>query len=250
MIDPSIWADEDFGNLSSEAQVLFIGMVSNADDEGRLPGNAVFLISTIFPFRAYTKEEARKLRDEVLKRMKSVKLYEKDEKEYIQLEKFSNYQSIDRPSPSKYPPFSEGSASNRRPLVPNRREEKGIEEKIYTHFDSFWKEYPKKVSKSVAQKQFVKLNPSLYLLKKIMEDIRQRKESEDWQKQKGEFIPYPATYLNQRRWEDETKPGPRKPKAFYRGDPMIWSEQKKKWFVIKDGEWLEYAGTKDEIEWK
>jgi len=40
-------------------------------------------------------------------------------------------------------------------------------------------------------------------------------------------------------------------KPFYRGNPMIWSETKKKWFVIsKYGEWLEYAGKKEEIEWR
>ena len=39
-------------------------------------------------------------------------------------------------------------------------------------------------------------------------------------------------------------------KPFYKGDPMIYSETKKKWFVIKNGEWLEYAGKKEEMEWK
>jgi len=40
-------------------------------------------------------------------------------------------------------------------------------------------------------------------------------------------------------------------KPFYKGDPMIWSETKKKWFVIsKYGEWLEYAGKKEDIEWR
>lgn len=40
-------------------------------------------------------------------------------------------------------------------------------------------------------------------------------------------------------------------KPFYRGDPMIWSATKKKWFVIsKYGEWLEYADKIDKIEWK
>ena len=31
---------------------------------------------------------------------------------------------------------------------------------------------------------------------------------------------------------------------------MIWSETKKKWFVIKDGEWLEFADKKSSMEWK
>ena len=31
---------------------------------------------------------------------------------------------------------------------------------------------------------------------------------------------------------------------------MIFSETKKKWFVIKDGEWLEYVGKKEDVEWR
>jgi len=40
-------------------------------------------------------------------------------------------------------------------------------------------------------------------------------------------------------------------KPFYRGDPMIWSETKKKWYVIsKHGDWLEYAGKMEDVEWR
>jgi hypothetical protein len=40
-------------------------------------------------------------------------------------------------------------------------------------------------------------------------------------------------------------------KPFYRGDPMIFSATKKKWFVIsKFGEWLEFADKESTIEWK
>lgn len=40
-------------------------------------------------------------------------------------------------------------------------------------------------------------------------------------------------------------------KPFYMDDPMIWSEARKKWYVIsRDGEWLEYADSEDKIEWK
>jgi len=50
---------------------------------------------------------------------------------------------------------------------------------------------------------------------------------------------------------DRLKPKEIVKKPFFRGDPMIWSETKKKWFVIsKYGEWLEFAGKKEEIEWK
>lgn len=35
MIDPSIWINEDFGTLSNLAKLVFIGLFSLADDEGR-----------------------------------------------------------------------------------------------------------------------------------------------------------------------------------------------------------------------
>jgi len=50
---------------------------------------------------------------------------------------------------------------------------------------------------------------------------------------------------------DRLKPKEIVKKPFYRHDPMIWSETKKKWFVInKDGDWLEFGAKEKEIEWK
>ena len=50
---------------------------------------------------------------------------------------------------------------------------------------------------------------------------------------------------------DRLKPKEIVKKPFYRGDPMIWSAAKKKWFVIsKYGEWLEFADKEATIEWK
>lgn len=50
---------------------------------------------------------------------------------------------------------------------------------------------------------------------------------------------------------DRLKPKEIVKKPFYNGDPMIWSELKKKWFVIsKYGEWLEFADKESTIEWR
>jgi len=49
---------------------------------------------------------------------------------------------------------------------------------------------------------------------------------------------------------DKLKPKEIVKKPFYKGDPMIWSEAKKKWFVIRDGEWLEFADKQSTVEWK
>ncbi len=56
-----------------------------------------------------------------------------------------------------------------------------------------------------------------------------------------------------KKWPEinKLKPKEKKIKPYFRGDPMIWSKTKEKWFVInKEGDWLEFAGDKKEIEWK
>ena len=50
---------------------------------------------------------------------------------------------------------------------------------------------------------------------------------------------------------DRLKPKEIVKKPYYKGNPMVWSETKKKWFVISpEGEWLEFAGKESEIEWR
>lgn len=50
---------------------------------------------------------------------------------------------------------------------------------------------------------------------------------------------------------DKLKPKEVVKKPFFQDDPMIWSGAKRKWYVInKEGDWLEFAGKKEEIEWK
>lgn len=57
-----------------------------------------------------------------------------------------------------------------------------------------------------------------------------------------------------KRWLelDRLKPKEIVKKPFYQGNPMVWSEAKKKWFVVRqgDGEWLEFADKETSIEWK
>jgi len=68
-------------------------------------------------------------------------------------------------------------------------------------FENFWKEYPKKQSKQKAQEKFLKL-PREHL-PKILQAIREQKKSTEWQKDGGQFIPHPTTWINAKRWEDD-----------------------------------------------
>ena len=69
-------------------------------------------------------------------------------------------------------------------------------------FLTFWKAYPKKRAKKAAEKAFFKLNPSEGLLEKMLEALERQKKSREWQEDGGQYIPYPATWINGERWED------------------------------------------------
>jgi hypothetical protein len=50
---------------------------------------------------------------------------------------------------------------------------------------------------------------------------------------------------------DKLKPKEIVKKPHYDGNPMIWSESHKKWYVVtKENDWLEFAGKEVDIEWK
>lgn len=68
-------------------------------------------------------------------------------------------------------------------------------------FDRFWTAYPKKVGKGAAEKAFLRARLNGHL-PEVLKAIESQKHSEQWQKDGGQFIPNPATWLNQRRWED------------------------------------------------
>jgi len=76
-------------------------------------------------------------------------------------------------------------------------------EDICARFEIFWKAYPKKKSKGQAEKAFRKIKPDEQLLATMLATIERAKKSADWLKESGKYIPYPATWLNARGWEDE-----------------------------------------------
>ena len=50
---------------------------------------------------------------------------------------------------------------------------------------------------------------------------------------------------------DRLKPKEIVKKPFYRNNPMIWSETRKKWYVVTpEGDWLEFAAKETDIEWR
>lgn len=98
-----------------------------------------------------------------------------------------------------------------KPLPEKRREEKNTN----SLFDVFWTAYPNKVGKDAAKKAFDKRNPNDELLEQMMTALENQKASDKWTKDNGQYIPNPATWLNQGRWKDEELLGETKPKQMW-----------------------------------
>ena len=92
---------------------------------------------------------------------------------------------------------------NNNPLYPPRDEEAHIHSIKDNLFDLFWQSYPKKIGKGYAKKCFDKIKPSKELVDTMIEAINVQKKSEMWQRDKGQYIPNPSTWLNQQRWLDD-----------------------------------------------
>lgn len=72
-------------------------------------------------------------------------------------------------------------------------------------FEQFWMVYPRKVAKQNAEKAWNKLNPDETLAQQIITAVERFRLDPQWLKDNGQFIPHAATFLNGRRWEDETE---------------------------------------------
>ena len=70
----------------------------------------------------------------------------------------------------------------------------------------FWKVYPRKEGKGACEKWWLQNKPDDVLLGTMLAKIEQAKKTRQWQKDGGQYVPMPSTWLNQRRWEDEISP--------------------------------------------
>ena len=88
------------------------------------------------------------------------------------------------------------------PVVPKTKPAK-TDPKTDPRFEQFWRVYPNRKAKAKAETAWLKLNPSNELFETLMAALAAQSLSPDWVKDEGQFVPHPATWINQRRWEDE-----------------------------------------------
>lgn len=85
-------------------------------------------------------------------------------------------------------------------------------------FSRFWTVYPNKAAKGKAREAFEKVLASGVTVDTLIAAVRLQCRSEQWSKENGKYIPYPSTWLNQGRWEDELKLSEDEPIIFHAPD--------------------------------
>jgi len=89
----------------------------------------------------------------------------------------------------------------------SREETPNAQARVNGHdgFAEFWAAYPKKVAKAAAQKWWAHNRPNEELREKILSGLRRVKDTPEWGKDRKQYIPHPATWLNGKRWDDENE---------------------------------------------
>jgi hypothetical protein len=215
------------GKLAEFCQALYPLLIAHADDWGRLPGDEFTVKHLIDP------SSPRKLPDFVaalhlLHEVGLIDWYHTDGKKVIEICQFSEHQDLKGHTASrtpKLPPCPDQSAWIGRRVggiwgnvggngcrEVKRTEVKGTEVNQTAHprvegasecFERFWGAYPRKTGKDAARRAFTRLHPGNDLTAHLIAAVEQQRQSAQWQKDGGQFIPHPATWLNQGRWLDE-----------------------------------------------
>lgn len=213
VIKESIKRSPQIDSLTWFEEVVFYRLIVTADDYGCIDGRPVLIKNELFPTR---ENVTRKSVEDAITKLVAVGLlfqYEFDGRPYLAFPTWEKHQRI-RNKHRKYPappddihlsadccqmtagclPESESNPNpNPNPNTTARARGDGA-------FDRFWAEYPKKVGKGQAQKAFSKISVPVETL---IEAVHRQKNSVQWQKDGGQYIPNPATWLNQKRWEDD-----------------------------------------------
>ena len=219
IIKESICTSDSVDQLSWFEEVLFYRLIVNCDDFGRFDGRTAVIKNRLFPLKDNLTIKSVETAINKLASAGLVALYVFEGKPYLYLPTWNEHQTI-RAKRSKYPEpenickqmISDDCKCSRNPIQSNpnpiqseseSESESNTRKALESAFDAFWSVYPKKTGKEAARKAFKKIPKSAQSL--LVPAVEAQKKSRQWMEENGRFIPNPATWLNQGRWEDEVQ---------------------------------------------
>jgi len=220
-LKPDFFLDEELADLRIETRMLFAGLWTLADREGRLEDRPKRIKAQIFPWDAVDVEA-------MLTELAAglfIQRYEANGKRFIQITNFGKHQRPHikeaasliptPPEPGKAP----ASTGNARPRTGIYGDFNGDGDGDFNGdgdasrgkprpaaapgFEDFWMAYPRKVGKQAARTAWTRIKPSKATAEAIIEAVGKQKVTDQWTRDGGRFVPNPATWINQGRWEDD-----------------------------------------------
>lgn len=79
------------------------------------------------------------------------------------------------------------------------------ENQLLKNFELFWSAYPNKKSKKTAFEKFKRIDFKKTSFESIMISLEKQKQSDDWTKNGGQYVPMPQTWIFNERWTDEVQ---------------------------------------------
>ena len=102
-LKPEFFRDERLSGLTTDARLLMVGLITMADDEGRLQAAPIMIAGHCFPFEEKTIKLIPRWLDE-LAEAGLIVLYEHKGIPHVAIRSWAKNQRINRPSPSDLPP--------------------------------------------------------------------------------------------------------------------------------------------------
>lgn len=127
-IKPEFPKDEIVGAMTRDVRLLFLLLLTLADDEGRFRASAALIRAELFPYDEDLSQATVSDWLGVLERLGRIRFYVVDEQQYAEIVNFKKHQRVERPSPSKLPArTAENTVSpNRSPNVPRSFTESSV----------------------------------------------------------------------------------------------------------------------------
>lgn len=201
-VKPSFFLNEDVSALPFEWRLLFVGLWTQADREGRLEDRPARLKAMLFPYDDLDVNDG-------LSRLDAAGLitrYDGNGLRLIAIPTWAKHQQPNvKEAQSELPPPLNG--KHCASTVPASQEGNGAgagkerrdRAAVRAAFDRFWETYPRKVGKDGALKAFERLSPDVETVEAMIAAVQG--QAKRWDDPK--FIPHPQTWLNQGRWKDE-----------------------------------------------
>jgi hypothetical protein len=224
-IKPGFYKNEILASTSPYARLLFAGLWMLADRAGRLEDRPLRIRGELFPYEVIDV-------DALLCELSNagppngqpelIFRYQFEDANYIQIVNFEKHQNPHvKEAPSTIPaPESPGASmvragerhiratltpSSLTPDSPLLKKDSCPPAVDDQGFKQFWDAYPKTKKKKKqdalkAWKSTKKIRPSLEIL---LESVHRHCKTFDWEKEGGQYIPLPATYLRSGCWDDD-----------------------------------------------